>query len=179
MENNETGSNAQNGKKKKSVGKIILIVVGIFILMVIIGSCMGGGDDTKTPTDTTATQTEADDTANALISADLIEEQIGEGTKCAYIMIPQSIMDSITGEELTDFYDKVVVNSSYNWVSIISDENNVIYFMLGFQGDDNEDVVSASCGPERTTAANRGLPDTITGTWEKDENGIFEYHSVE
>ena len=174
------------GKKKMSKGKIILIIIGVILVFGIIGAAMGDGDaenSNEDPAQTTIDgDTQTDKSKNILLDSEIIVEKVGDSdtsANYAYILISQSNMDNLTGEDLTEFVENKVKGSEYNWFSIISDEGNVIYFPLGYMGSESQSIDSASYGPEDTTVPGRGLPKDIVGYWKINDSKTFEYQIAE
>lgn len=108
-------------KKKKSI---------IIAAVVVIGAIGTFGSHNTETTETAAEVSEH----SFLLDYDLQTADVKNGTgdtvigERAYITIPSEKLSEITGEDIKEFADSNVDESSYNWVSIMTDSDEGICF---------------------------------------------------
>ena len=124
--------------------------------------------ETQEISDTTKEVSEIED--NFLINCELIIKDVFNGSKdtvigkCAFIRVTNEQLESITPDTLKEFADKIVANSEYNWVSIMSNSDIGICFP-------SSDILSAVYGKLDKDGS---ILETY-GLWLLDENGNYTY----
>lgn len=123
---------ASTGKKPKR--RIVLAVVLILLILAIVGDLLGNSETDPVPPISGA---DASTTENPLMVADFKTGDIFNGFQTekigefGYIEISKCDMETITGEQLTEFCKDKVDGSGLNWVGIVFEDGSGLHVIPG------------------------------------------------
>lgn len=121
------------GKKRKK-WPIVAAVIAVLLILSAIGNSMDDADPSSSPSSSPSVSSEASAPAeNPLMVADLKTGDILNGFQTekigefGYIEIPKAEMETVTGDQLTEFCQNRVDGSGFNWVAIVFEDGTSLH----------------------------------------------------